>query len=82
MGAAVLLFTQAEGDLAREAAVSGALFAVMAIAQALLLAAGPVSRLLGVTGMNVVSRVVGILLAALAVQFIFDGIRGSGLIAA
>ena len=81
MGAAVLLFAQAGGDLGKEAAVVGALLAVMGIALGLLLSAGAVQRLLGVTGMNVITRVVGILLAALAVQFVFDGIRGSGLLA-
>lgn len=81
MGAAVLLFTEADGDLVHEAAVIGALLLVMAIAFALLLAASGMVRLLGVTGMNVITRVVGILLAALAVQFVFDGIAGSGLLA-
>lgn len=80
MGAAVLLYAQANGDIFREIAVVGALLVVMAITLTLLLSAGAVQRLLGVTGMNVITRVVGILLAALSVQFVFDGIRGSGLL--
>ena len=56
----------------------GALVVVMAITLAALLAADRLLQLLGRTGAAVVARVSGVLLAALAVQFLFDGLRDSG----
>jgi multiple antibiotic resistance protein len=80
LGAAVLLAAEAQPDWVLEALVIAALLVVMAITLALLLIAAQLHRFLGVTGQNVISRVVGILLAALAVQFLFDGVRTSGLL--
>lgn len=80
MGAAVLLASEAEGDLVLEITVLGALLVVMALTLGMLLMATQLQRFLGVTGQNVVTRVVGVLLTALAVQFIFDGIAASGLL--
>jgi len=80
MGAVILLMAQADGDWHQEIAVIAAIIAVLVITLALLLMAGRIQKLLGVTGLNVISRVVGVLLAALAVQFIFDGIASSGLL--
>lgn len=79
MGAAILRMAEAQGRPTHQAAVIAALLAVMAITWLLLVAAGRVSRLLGVTGVNVIMRVLGVLLASLAVQYIVDGIGGSGL---
>ncbi|HEB96034.1 MAG TPA: MarC family protein [Sedimenticola thiotaurini] len=80
MGAATLLMANAEGNPLQEAAVIAGLLAVLLLTLVLLLMATQVQRLLGVTGMHVVSRVFGVLLSALAVQFIFDGIAQSGLL--
>jgi len=80
MGATILLVADAEGDPATIAIVVGCLMAMLLATFILMLIAVQIQRLLGVTGLHVVSRVFGVLLAALAVQFIFDGIASSGLL--
>ena len=47
----------------------------MAACLLVFLAAGRIERLLGVTGNVVLSRLLGVILAALAVQFVIDGVR-------
>lgn len=79
MGATILLVADAEGDWAHIAVVIGSLTTMLLLTFVLLLLTVQVQRLLGVTGLHVVSRVAGVLLAALAVQFIFDGVAGSAI---
>ena len=80
MGAAILLMADTDGDVRLQAMVLLSLAAVILITLAAVLGASQLQRLLGVTGMHVVNRVFGVLLSALAVQFIFDGIADSGLL--
>jgi len=79
MGAAILLVADAEGDLERQAIVIAVLLAVLLLTFVAMIGAGFLQKLLGVTGLRVISRVFGVLLCALAVQFMFDGIAASGL---
>ncbi|MCE8519640.1 MarC family protein [Ruegeria pomeroyi] len=60
------------------ATVIGVMLAVLAVVLFLYLISGLLGRLLGKTGLNVVTRLLGMLLAALAVQFILDGLRAFG----
>ena len=53
---------------------------MMAVTYAFLLASPPLEKLLGRTGTIVITRLLGMLLAALAVQFVIDGVKGTGLV--
>ncbi|HEY1836085.1 MAG: MarC family protein [Rhizomicrobium sp.] len=76
MTAIVLLMGKAHTS-AEALLVLGALGAVILITFLSMLLSDRLMRLLGVTGANVIARVSGILLAALAMQFIFDGLSAS-----
>jgi multiple antibiotic resistance protein len=52
-------------------------FVVLVITLAVLYLATPMLRVLGVTGTSVINRLSGVLLGALAVQYVVDGVRGS-----
>jgi multiple antibiotic resistance protein len=77
---AVILLTTGADNRFEFWLVIAAIIAIMLSSWLVLLVAIPIQKLLGLTGSSVVSRIVGILLAALAVQFIFDGVRTSGLL--
>jgi len=81
MGAAILLAADAGEAFGWQgrAIVVGVALGVCAVTCLLMLVASPLQKIFGITGLQVISRVVGVLLAALAVQFVFDGLRNSGL---
>jgi multiple antibiotic resistance protein len=80
MGALILLTADTKNDPASLGVILAMLTLVIVITFVLLMLATQVQKLLGVTGMNVIARVFGVLLAALAVQFMFDGLARSGII--
>lgn len=75
MSSGILLAANAEGDPARVGAVVAALLVVMAMTLALFWTSHDLNRVLGVTAQRVLMRVFGILLAAIAVQAVFNGVN-------
>ena len=73
--ATVLLSGRAGGDMVRLAALIGIIAVVMAACLLVFLAATRIERVLGKTGNTVLSRLLGVLLAAMAVQFVVDGVK-------
>jgi multiple antibiotic resistance protein len=72
--AVILLGARADGHLPALAALIVLIAAVTGACALVFAAAGPISRLLGTTGTVVMSRLLGVVLAALAVQVVVDGV--------
>ena len=75
--ATLLLASQASGQPLTLAMLLGVIVVVVAACYVVFLAAGRIERFLGVTGNIVLSRLLGVILAALAVQFVIDGVRSA-----
>jgi len=75
--AVILLAQEAGNSLMDQAALGGIILAVVAITFLFLRAAPFIQKILGITGSNVLTRVFGIILTALAAQFMISGIRSA-----
>jgi MarC family membrane protein len=73
--ATVLLAGQTGGHPLQLVGLLGVVAVVMALCLAVFVLAQRIERMLGVTGNVVSTRLLGVLLAALAVQFVIDGVR-------
>jgi multiple antibiotic resistance protein len=75
--ATVLLAGRSNGEPARLAILLAVIAVVLVLCLAVFLVAARLARVLGVTGSAVLSRLLGVLLAALAVQYVIDGVRAA-----
>ncbi|MDR6848003.1 multiple antibiotic resistance protein [Sphingomonas sp. BE270] len=73
--ASVMLLMGRNEGIERSLVVLGALATILLLTLVSLLAAGPIMRVLGAKIEAVITRLLGVLLAALAVQFVIDGIK-------
>jgi multiple antibiotic resistance protein len=74
--ASIMLLTARAHGATEMAVILAALTTVMVMAFGAMVAARPIIRLLGAQIEAVVTRLLGVLLAALAAQFVIDGIKG------
>ena len=73
--ASVMLLMSRNEGIERSLVILGALVTILVLTLAALLAAGPLMRMLGAKIEAVMTRMLGVLLAALAVQFVIDGVK-------
>lgn len=76
----ILLVGQADGPV-EAAGVFVVMALVLGVVAIMFRSAGLLERALGRTGTVVATRLLGMLLAALSVQFVLDGLRGAGIMA-
>ena len=70
----VMIMRDRADDLTAQAVTIGLLIVVLGLNLVAFLLANRIMRLMGETGLNVITRVLGIVLAAVAIQFIGDGV--------
>ena len=77
IAATILLAGRANGDPVQLAMLLGVVAVVLLLCFVMFLLAGRIAVLIGTTVSVVLSRLLGVILAALAVQFVIDGVRAT-----
>ncbi|MCF6271674.1 MAG: MarC family protein [Rhodobacteraceae bacterium] len=75
----ILLTGQQSGNITGQVVVFGVMVSVLLLVFIMFMAGNLIEKLLGKTGINLITRLFGMFLAALSVQFVIDGIRDIGL---
>lgn len=80
IAAMILLNSQHHDDLLAQAAVTGVMVLVLAITLVLFLLGTRLERLTGRTLTKIITRLLGVILGALAVQFVLSGLGAAGIV--
>lgn len=79
MGAVIVLMADQQGQLLGQLEVLLSLIAILLLTYINLRIASLIQKKIGIITTHVITRIMGVLLVALAVQFIFDGVKSSGM---
>lgn len=75
----IVFIGRAEGDILRQSFVIIAIILLMAFSYLMFTLAGMITKLIGEKGAEILSRALGILLSAIAIDFVISGLKASGL---
>jgi multiple antibiotic resistance protein len=73
----IMLMTQNSGQYDLQGIIIGAMMSAIIATMIILFAAGKIIDLIGPTIATAITRILGVLLAAMATQYIFDGIKNA-----
>lgn len=73
--ATVMVFAAQAKTVPEHVAISTAVLLISVLAYIILVSSSFFAKVLGQTGLNVIARVMGLILAAVAIQFVLDGLR-------
>lgn len=78
----VLYMEQAEGVFMNQVAVIGTTLALLLLVYVLMRSANWVEKVIGQNVINIISRIMGVILSSLALEFVLKGLQDVGIIAA